>query len=288
MNLSGKIKFVASIAVVLSIFAGCGVSLPPITKNPTNVYQFGKFVWVDLITDDVNTVKKFYADIFAWEYEDIGGGYTLIKHHDKPIAGIIYSQKVREDIRETGWLSYLSVQDVDAAAEYIRKSGGTVKREPWDLDDRGRAAVVADKQGTVFILLTATGGDPDDLLPRIGQWLWSELITTDAASALTFYEELMNYHVEKQELTEGREYLVLKYKHKYRAGIVQTKRTDIKPNWLPYIRVQDPNPVVKRAKELGGKVVLDPDPNIRKGTVAVITDPTGGMIAVQKWPIEKK
>jgi predicted enzyme related to lactoylglutathione lyase len=177
---------------------------------------------------------------------------------------------------------------VDASADYIRAAGGVVIREPWDFDDRGRMAVVKDPQGTQFILLTATGGDPEDLLPRLGQWLWSEFITTDAPSAITFYEKLMNYHVEKQELTEGREYLVLKYKHKYRAGIVQAKRQEIKPTWLPYIRVEEPIPVVKRAKELGGKVLLEPTQEIRKGSVAVIEDPTGGIIAVQRWPIDKE
>jgi len=286
MKISKKIWKITSLLLLIILISGCGMTLPPITKTPTNVFQFGKFVWVDLITDDVKTVKSFYADIFAWEYEEIGGGYTLIKHHGNPIGGIIYSKRVKEDIRETGWLSYLSVQDVDHAANYIRESGGIIVREPWDFDDRGRMAVVKDPQGSVFILLTATGGDPKDLLPRIGQWLWSELITTDAKNALSFYEDLMNYHIESMELSEGREYLVLKYKNKYRAGVVQTSRTDVNHIWLPYIRVDDPIPVVKRARELGGKIILAPDKDIRKGSVAVIADPTGGVIAVQKWPID--
>lgn len=286
MKIIFNTRNIGLLLIMLVFLSGCGMTLPPITKTPTNVFQFGKFVWVDLITDDVKTVKKFYADIFAWEYEDLGGGYTLVSHHGNPVCGILESRRVKEDIRATGWLSYLSVQDVDAAANYIRENGGTILREPWDFDDRGRMSVVKDPQGTVFILLTATGGDPDDILPRLGQWLWSEFITVDAPGAITFYEKLMNYNVEKQELTEGREYLVLKYKHKYRAGIVQTKRQDIKPTWLPYIRVEDPGPVVKRTKQLGGKVLLEPTQDIRKGSVAVIEDPTGGIIAVQKWPIE--
>jgi predicted enzyme related to lactoylglutathione lyase len=36
---------------------------------------------------------------------------------------------------------------------------------------------------------------------------------------------------------------------------------------------------------LGGKVVLAPRPDIRNGTLAVVADPSGAVLALQKWPL---
>lgn len=272
--------------VIIILLSSCATTLPPITKRPTNMYDGGRFVWHDLITNDVETVKEFYADIFAWEYEEYSSGYTIIKHHGALVGGILYSDRVKEDISETRWMPYLSVPDVDIAASFFVGQGGELIREPWDLEDRGRLAVVADPQGAIFVILKATGGDPQDIKPRLGQWLWTELITTDTDSAVSFYEQLMGYTSEIQQLTKGYNYYFLKSKDKYRAGIVKSPWENVKPNWLPYIKVEDPKFVVDRVKKLGGEIILAPDQKIRKGSVAIIADPTGGVLAVQKWPIE--
>jgi hypothetical protein len=60
----------------------------------------------------------------------------------------------------------------------------------------------------------------------------------------------------------------------------------VTPLWLPYVRVADPAAVVAKVAGLGGQVLLKPDPKHRNGTVAVIADPTGAEVAIQKWPID--
>ena len=59
----------------------------------------------------------------------------------------------------------------------------------------------------------------------------------------------------------------------------------MKPNWLPYLRVEDPAAMAARAESLGGRVILSPRPEIRGATVAIVADPTGGVVALQKWPL---
>jgi len=39
---------------------------------------------------------------------------------------------------------------------------------------------------------------------------------------------------------------------------------------------------VERTKALGGKVLLPPSPELREGTMAVITDPGGAILILQK------
>ncbi len=286
------IKLFYKPAVTLLIFlwtfylAGCGITLPPITEKPTGQQHIGKFVWFDLLTDDVASVKKFYADIFAWDFDGSESGYTKIFHKGDYIGGIIYSDRLDEKVSEAQWLSYLSVPDVDQAVEFIRQNGGKIVREVMDLDERGRAAVVADRQGAVFVLLRANDGDPENIKPRFGEWLWNELITSNSEDATSFYAALVGYTHEATPLREDRMYYVLKYEDQPRAGIINSPWENIPPNWLPYIRVDDPAMVTDRVPKIGGKVILAPDPEIRKGTVAIIADPTGAALAVQKWPME--
>ena len=278
----------AVVTLVLSgIFylAACGITLPPITEQPTENQHLGKFVWFDLLTDDVPAAKKFYADIFAWDFDGSETGYTKILHKGAYIGGIIYSERLDEKVSESQWLSYLSVPDVDGAAEFVRQNGGKIIREVMDLDDRGRAAVVADPQGAVFVLLKTSTGDPEDIKPRFGEWLWNELLTSDAENAASFYTSLVGYTQEAKELKAERMYYIMKYDDKPRAGIIKSPWDNVPPNWLPYIRVDDPRMVTDRVPKIGGKVILAPDPEIRNGTVAVIADPTGAALAVQKWPM---
>ena len=60
---------------------------------------------------------------------------------------------------------------------------------------------------------------------------------------------------------------------------------DARAYWMPYVRVEDPAVVAKQAAKMGGKALLEPRADIRKGTVAVIADPAGGALAVQKYPL---
>ena len=53
------------------------------------------------------------------------------------------------------------------------------------------------------------------------------------------------------------------------------------------MRVANPAAVVAKVEGLGGQVLLKPDPGHREGTVAIIADPTGAEVAVQKWPIDE-
>ncbi len=264
---------------------GCGITLPPITEQPTGQQHFGRFVWFDLLTDDVAAVKQFYADIFAWDFDGSESGYTKILHKGAYIGGIIYSERLDEKVSEAQWLSYLSVPDVDRAVEIVRQQGGKILREPMDLDDRGRASVVTDPQGAVFVLLKTGDGDPEDVKPRFGEWLWNELITSNSEKAVSFYTSVVGYTQDAREAREGRMYYILKYDDQPRAGIIKSPWENVAPNWLPYIRVDDPQMVVDRVNKIGGKVILAPDPEIRNGTVAVIADPTGAALAVQKWPM---
>jgi predicted enzyme related to lactoylglutathione lyase len=59
----------------------------------------------------------------------------------------------------------------------------------------------------------------------------------------------------------------------------------VRPHWLSYVLVDDPAALVGKATSLGGRVLLEPAPDRRNGTLIGVADPTGGVVALQKFTI---
>lgn len=278
-------------AATLSSCASRKMAIPPVSPQPTNTYHYGKFVWHDLLTDNIPAAKKFYEELFGWEFMSSAPqdtAFTVIKYNGVPIGSVVYVKRLNPDVSEARWLSSLSVPDVDKAVEYFRSNGGTVYREPKNYPNRGRLAVVADPQGAVLALLNATGGDPADAKPGADEWLWNELLTNNPEEAASFYEGLVGYQDETRQVITGIDYRILTMDAIPRAGVVKVPWESVKPNWLPYIKVEDPQVLAAQVEALGGKLILPPDNNIRNGSVAVVADPTGAAVALQKWPLEQQ
>jgi predicted enzyme related to lactoylglutathione lyase len=53
---------------------------------------------------------------------------------------------------------------------------------------------------------------------------------------------------------------------------------------LPYVLVDDPGAVAARVAGLGGTIVVPVAPERRNGSLAVIADPGGALMALQKYP----
>ncbi|MGI9625643.1 MAG: VOC family protein [Longimicrobiales bacterium] len=267
------------------------VALTPVTPAPTGVHHTGQFVWYDLVTDDPEAAKSFYGDLFGWTFEDVLGDdivYTVAHQAGVPVGGIAPIEDADVNVSSARWLSMLSVEDVDAATEAVVQAGGTVLLEPRDNVTRGRLALVADPQGAVVAFVRALGGDPpnrdaSDLVN--GAWMWTELWARDANAAIGFYGSLVGYETETTDLAESADYRVFTRDGRPRAGVNQLPWAEVQPNWLPYIKVQDPAAVARRAEQLGGTVLIPPLPEVRNGSFGVITDPTGAAFAIQRWPI---
>jgi predicted enzyme related to lactoylglutathione lyase len=280
-----------ALLVTLGLIGGCAtgprIVLPPITPTPTGEHHVGKFVWRDLLTQDLPGVKRFYGELFGWQFQDTGAEdsrYTVITHGGQPIGGIVYTAPEQGRVNRSQWVSYLSVPDVDRAVAQVRSAGGVVHTPPRDFPDRGRLAVVSDPQGALLALVTAATGDPADKDPVIDEWLWTELWTDDVEAAAALYRELVGYELQTVEIYEGNDYFLLQRDGAPRAGVIAIPWEGVRPNWLAYVRVADPAVTAARAVELGGNVFLEPDDDVRNGDVAIIVDPSGAALTVQRWP----
>ena len=267
------------LAALLVLGTSCASSpertISPVTQVPTDLLRAGKFVWVDLVTDDVAGAKAFYGALFGWTFEGDDDEYVRVLLDGTPIAGIVDVERPEGWERESGWLGNLSVADVDGAARAVAEGGGVVERGPLDAPERGRLALVRDPAGAHLLLLRSTGGDPPDGLPPLRRFLWRELWTHDAEAATAFYSAIAGYDVETVDFRD-QVYRVLTTEGIPRAGVVEAP-AEVDPQWLPYVRVQDPALIAERATALGGRVVLQDDDAV------ILVDPTGAPIGVQLW-----
>jgi predicted enzyme related to lactoylglutathione lyase len=275
------------VLALLALLAACAkpIVLPPLTAAPTGAHLTGKFIWRDLLTNDVAAAKRFYGSLLGWEFTDTAdGAYVLITHEGRPIGGIVAAQtKVKVDVSQ--WVSWMSVPDVDQAARLVREAGGQVLRGPIELEGRGRLVVVTDPQGALLVLARTADGDPTDAEAPVGDWFWTELWTHDRDGSLGFYQRLAGYQSDQVDLGDGRPYTVLRASGTPRAGVVQNPYEHVHTNWLPYVRVADPAAVAGRVEALGGRVLVPVAGDRRAGSAAIIADPSGAAFTIQKWPL---
>ncbi len=286
-RLSGRILTGLPVWLVMTACAGPAITVPPLTPTPSGTHRVGKFVWRDLLTDDVAAAKNFYAELFGWEFAvvDDDSTYTVILHRGRAIGGLVATADLEAQVNSSQWLGSLSVADVDRAVDEVKNSGGVVHASPRDVPERGRMALVTDPQGALVAFVRSGGGDPDDREATPGGWLWSELWTSDTGAAMSFYETLVGYTRERIDDDED-PYHILSAGDAPRAGVMEIPFDGVNTNWLQYVRVDDPAALAARVESLGGRVLIPVAEETRGGTVALIEDTTGGVLAIQKWPLE--
>ena len=278
-----------SIAAVLSIASACSSSSAP-TSGARGPNEPGKFVWHTLTSENLEASKKFYAALLGWQYADttvLGKKYTVARLGKQPVAGL---RGPDPELGKTAshWLAYMSAADVDGTVAKARAAGAKVLAGPVDVGTLGRAAVLADPQGAPFGLVRLSAGDPaDPAQPLENAFFWNEYLTHDLDATLAFYNGLFPYEVTTSKSEENAAYVVLK-NAKARAGVFRLpdSQRQVPPNWLPYVRVADPAAMAARVAGLGGKVLLEPKPQHRKGSLAIVADPAGAVVALQRYPFQ--
>ena len=147
----------------------------------------------------------------------------------------------------------------------------------------GRVAVIQDKEKAVLGLARSRVGDPDDTTTARApsRVVWTELLSNDPVAASQFYQTVIGVTAHTIE-RHGGSYTLLSERGTDRAGILKNPSDDAVPVWLTYFGVADPVSAAARVEALGGKVILPPSPQLRDGTMAVVTDPTGALFALQK------
>lgn len=82
---------------------------------------------------------------------DGGGTYYILNGESGPFGGAMQSMHAEAPAH---WLTWVEVDDADAALERVKRHGGAAMTPVMDMKDIGRMAVVADPTGGVFGVIT--------------------------------------------------------------------------------------------------------------------------------------
>jgi predicted enzyme related to lactoylglutathione lyase len=127
-----------------------------------------------------------------------------------------------------------------------------------------------------------------DVFKTDGAFSWNELLTTDPAAALAFYRSLFGWTIEDMPMPDGT-YHVIKAGGSAVGGIMKQppKAAQMPPTWCSYVTVADCDATVRKATELGGKVLHGPEDIPKVGRFAVIQDPQGAFVNVIAYRMEQ-
>ena len=118
----------------------------------------GTVGWTEIITQNQSASTEFYTQLFGWDQENMqmpnSPPYTIFKVGDDHVAGCVSPPDAPES--PSMWLTYINVEDLDAAVSKARELGATICKERVDLP-MGSFAIITDPQGATFAVWQPNG-----------------------------------------------------------------------------------------------------------------------------------
>lgn len=248
-------------------------------------YKQGTPSWVDLMTTDEAGALAFYSELFGWKDnpQEMGPGqYYHMMELKGSTAAAIFKQSPEMGDHPPFWQTYITVDNVDEAAERATAHGGKIVMPPMDVFDAGRMVCIQDPQGAFVQLWQTKTHIGSQIVGEHGALIWSELMTTDRAAAVEFYRKVLQ--VETGEMPGPMEYSFLKVDGREVAGIMTLtpEMGPVPPHWGVYFGADNVDETAAKAQSLGGTVMVPPQDIPGIGRFAVIQDPQGAVFEVFK------
>jgi hypothetical protein len=251
-------------------------------------YAPGEFCWIELATSNQNAAKSFYGLLFGWTVRDVPAGpdsiYSLLELQGRIAAGAFALSPAESAAGiPPHWHVYVAVASVDESAKKAGELGGKVMEGPFDVGDRGRAALIQDPTGAFVSLWEANKRIGLGVKAEPGSFCWAELNTPDAERAKTFYEGLFGW---KLIPGQGKEsgYLHIVNGENYIGGVPPARQgsADTPPHWLIYFAADDVDKAFEKAKDMRARILLRPMDFEGVGRVAMLADPQGAVFALYR------
>jgi predicted enzyme related to lactoylglutathione lyase len=250
----------------------------------------GKFIWVELMTPEMEQGARFYGHVAGWQTKDFGSPempYLVLEADGKGMGGIM---ELTEEHKGQGippnWTGYVGVDDVDATAKLFAEKGGSVRRPPQDIPEIGRFAVVADPSGAVLCIMTPlpmeTGGFPQETQNLPGHVGWYELATNNVDDAIAFYGEVFGW-TKDHDFDMGAEmgpYRIFAHNGKVVGGMMKCMAGVPTCYWGYYFNVDGIDEAITRVSTGGGKVVNGPMEVPGESWIVNCQDPQGAFFSL--------
>lgn len=253
-----------------------------------NAHPAGTFCWLDMGANDLAAAERFYAALFGWTTErmqfgpDEGDVYLRMRL-DGRLAAALYPLDPGQRMERvpSAWLSYLAVDDTDAAAARGVELGATLLAEPFDVMDEGRMALLTDPTGATVALWQAGAHRGTEVRDEPGAATWAELATRDLGKAERFYTGLMGWTADT--FTRGPvPYTLFLRDGEPVAGMLRLSSAmdGVPPHWMPFFAAGSVDEALRRAEELGAVRLVGPEPLAGMGRFATLQDPQGAAFSI--------
>ncbi|WP_425043769.1 VOC family protein [Primorskyibacter sp. S87] len=250
------------------VLTGLCLLLTACTPTMRQTNDPGSFAWFDLVTETPDVARGFYSDLFGWRFsKPLGEDTELISSNGAFIGGLV-SVIGGEQRAESKWEPVLSVSDTLAAIHTTESLGGKLSQR-LDTEGRGVFAAISDNSGATLTLYDGSAGVPRSDGLTLNSWVWVDLLTDNTSRARHFYRELVGFETRKSG-----KFTIFTKAGRTRAGLVRVPRSQVEPNWLPYVLVADLEATIASARSLGGGLLT------REGEAAILLDPTGAAIGI--------
>ncbi|MBV8849771.1 MAG: VOC family protein [Methylobacteriaceae bacterium] len=250
----------------------------------------GKFVWYELMTNNLDAAEKFYADVVGWKMKDAGMPgmrYTLAHAGESRAAGLMaIPPDAAAAGARPGWIGYVGVDDVDAYAKRVKDKGGAVHREPADIPTVGRFAIVGDPQGVMFALFKGEGTPPPPATPGTpGHAGWHELHAIDGVKAFDFYSGMFGWTKgTTMPMGDLGVYQLFAINGVEIGGMMTKMPQSPVPFWVYYFNVPEIKAAEARVKAGGGQIINGPMEVPGGSWILQAIDPQGAMFALVAPP----
>jgi uncharacterized protein len=277
-------------------------------------YPAGVPCWIDTSQPDPDAAAGFYGGLFGWEFEnrmpdDAADRYLVATLHGRDVAAIASPQQ--NSPPTPVWGMYVAVDSADETAAKAAQAGGRVVNEPFDVQDAGRMAVLADREDAVFCVWEAKGVKGAQLVNEPGTWNFSALNTRDPEAATAFYGTVFGWDTETVE-GGGMEFTFWRLEGygDFLASLDPEMRKrqrergaprhfedaiawfqpmtndqfpdEAPPHWSITFAVDDADASAAKVTELGGKVLVAPF-DAGPTRVAAVSDPAGAVFTVSRF-----
>ena len=126
----------------------------------------------------------------------------------------------------------------------------------------------------------------DDSMKIHGRIGWCDLMSDDIDKARDFYTGVLGWDTEVTDVGKG-PYTVFKAGEVPVAGLMgkppEGPASFAPTAWTSYVTVDDVDARTARVADAGGTVIVDPVDIPTVGRMAIIQDPTGGVIGIIKY-----
>jgi predicted enzyme related to lactoylglutathione lyase len=249
----------------------------------------GRLMWVELMTPDVEAAKDFYAKVVGWTitaFDGPFGPYAMWTRSDGGSIGGVTAldPKHQAEGMAAHWLMYVGASKLEDAVARAEALGGKAVTPVIDMPNVGRVRIMRDSQGAMFAFYepVAPPTEPEDE-PQPGAVSWLELMTTDAAAALQFYQHLFGWqNTGNMELGPMGTYRMFG-RHLGSMGGMMNKppeMVNVPSTWGLYFLVSDVPAALGRVTAHGGTVLNGPMEVPGGDTVANCMDPQGAAFSL--------